>query len=149
MCSYAQYQGRLSSTPQFDSTNGCTVISPLVVATHVSQQYTASLYGITNSAINDIIDKRAPPILSIIRSKLGLNRHALIIPSDVHDYLVDENILPQRKFAGVCGGNILDAGHVKCFLKMLVKGEDDKGNGDQVTLDTKNKSTQRKVGAGE
>jgi len=138
------FQGRLSaSNPRFDSTNGCAVISPLVVATHIYPQHmrskkqllnhqrfinnattTSSQYGVSNSAINDIIDKRAPPILQTVRSKLGLNTHALIIPSDVHDYLVDEHILPQDKFVGVCGGDILDKNHMNELVTMLVNGKE-------------------------
>lgn len=118
------YQGRLSSSgPKYDSTNGCAVISPLVVATHISTSNKE--YGISNSAINDIIDKVAPPILSKVRSKLGLSQHALIIPSDVHDYLVDEHLLPQSNFVGVCGGDVLNDDHVGKLISMLVNGKDD------------------------
>lgn len=135
------YQGRLaSSLPKYDSTNGCAVISPLVVATHIYPQHvhkakpelllqpqttnTTSKYGISNVAINEIIDKRAPPILNAVRSKLGLSKHALIIPSDVHDYLVDCHILPQHKFVGACGGNILDQKHLNELVEMMVKGNE-------------------------
>ena len=118
------FQGRLSaSSPRYDSTNGCAVISPLVVATHITTSNKE--YGISNTAINEIIDKRAPPILQRVRSKLGLGQHALIIPSDVHDYLVDENILPQNKFVGVCGGDILDNRHIGNLMAMLVNGSED------------------------
>ncbi|KAL3806065.1 hypothetical protein ACHAXA_011707 [Cyclostephanos tholiformis] len=120
------FQGRLSaSSPRYDSTNGCAVISPLIVATHISTSNKE--YGISNSAINEIIDKRAPPILQKVRSKLGLAQHALIIPSDVHDYLVDENLLPQDKFVGVCGGDILNDDHIAKLIEMLVFGKE-KGN---------------------
>ena len=130
------YQGRLgASNPRYDSTNGCTVISPLIVATHIDRQHMHRLnqinattcpseYGISNSDITEIIDKRAPPILQTVRSKLGLNQHALIIPSDVHNYLVDENILPQSKFVGVCGGDILHRDHVKELITMIVNGKE-------------------------
>ena len=135
------YQGRLaSSSPKYDSTNGCAVISPLVVATHIYPQHvhkakpelllqhysstTTSKYGISNVAINEIIDKRAPPILNAVRSKLGLSKHALIIPSDVHDYLVDEHILPQDKFVGACGGDILAQGHLNELVEMMVNGHE-------------------------
>ena len=151
------YQGRLSSSnPKYDSTNGCAVISPLVVATHIYPQHiqhnnkktlqrstSYSKYGISNSDINEIIDKRAPPVLQTVRAKLGLNRHALIIPSDVHDFLVDEHILPQDRFVGVCGGDIMDKSHVNKLISMLVNGKEEE--------DTKCKSTttcrHKKVGA--
>jgi hypothetical protein len=148
------YQGRLAnSSPKYDSTNGCAVISPLVVATHIYPQYLYKkepelllqhqqyLHGISNVAINEIIDKRAPPILTAVRSKLGLSEHALIIPSDVHDYLVDVNILPQDKFVGVCGGDLLDECHLKELVEMIVNGGEDS---------KKCKSVRKlKVGAGE
>ena len=147
------YQGRLSSSnPKYDSTNGCAVISPLIVATHIYPQHihhnkktlqrsTSSKYGISNSDINEIIDKRAPPVLQTVRAKLGLNKHALIIPSDVHDFLVDEHILPQDLFVGVCGGDIMDKSHVNKLITMLVNGKEEE--------DTKSKTTCRykKVGA--
>ena len=154
------YQGRMSmSSPHYDSTNGCAVISPLVVATHIhpqqkhhrstTQQYSHPTYGITNMAINEIIDKRAPPILRTVRSKLGLNQHALIIPSDVHDYLVDEHILPQDKFVGVCGGNILAEEHVNELVGMLVNGSHYNSNGDTKNGLKKKDSRIQKSGAGE
>lgn len=142
------YQGRLSSTPRYDSTNGCTVISPLVVATHINPEQihknsfpkpTIYKRGITNTEINDIIDNKAPPILQTVRSKLGLDQHALIIPSDVHDYLVDQHILPQEKFVGVCGGDILDPKHWQVLVDMLCKGRED----------AKVDSRMLKIGAGE
>ena len=154
------YQGRLaSSSSKYDSTNGCAVISPLVVATHIYPQHVykaqpksllqpqtstiTSKYGISNVAINEIIDKRAPLILSVVRSKLGLSKHALIIPSDVHDYLVDENILPQDKFVGVCGGDIMDERHLKELVEMIL-------NGHEGSKSKKSKSVRKlKVGAGE
>ena len=130
------FQGRFSSNPKYDSTNGCAVISPLVVATHIApaqvqkrlqfkQTFTSSesKYGISNSAINEIIDKRAPPVLRTVRHRLGLMRHALIIPSDVHDYLVDERILTQDSFVGACGGNIMDPSHTQELVRMLVDGQ--------------------------
>ena len=144
------YQGRLgASNPRYDSTNGCAVISPLVVATHINPQFnnakTAS-YGVSNSAINEIIDKRAPPVLQKVRAKLGLNKHALIIPSDVHDYLVDERILPQDNFVGVCGGDILNEHHLGELVTMLVNGNEESNNDKHGAKDGKGRR-KRKAGA--
>jgi hypothetical protein len=51
-----------SSASSMTAYNGCAVISPLVVATHIATS--DEEYGIPNSAINDIIDKHAaPPII--------------------------------------------------------------------------------------
>ena len=71
-----------------------------------------------------------------------MSKHALIIPSDVHDYLVDENILPQDKFVGVCGGDIMDERHLKELVEMILNGHEDSKK--------KSKSVRKlKVGAGE
>jgi hypothetical protein len=111
------YQGRSKSK---DSTNGCTVISPLVAVHHLNSDGS----GISDFKIEQIIDEIAPSILSRVRNKLGLAPYALIIPSDVHDYLVDEKILKQEMFVGVCGGNVLDKDHVNEFLNLLENGHD-------------------------
>lgn len=108
------YQGRT-----YDSTNGCTVISALVAATHLQNKNNQNL---DNSIICNIIDNKCGPILKQIRNKLGLNGAALIIPSDVHDYLVDCNIFKQEQFVGVAGGNILDRAHYGEFLRLLACG---------------------------
>jgi len=76
---------------------------------------------------------------------MGLSPDALIIPSDVHDYLVDRGLIAQDMFVGVCGGNFLEEEHVEAFLKMLEVGdaagadvkeegeeEDDGGDGKKV-----------------
>ena len=124
ICKLGTFQGRLSASgPQYDSTNGCAVISPLVVEAHITTSNKE--YGISDTTIDEIIDERAPPILQRVRSKLGLGQHALIIPSDVQNYLVDENILPQNKFVGVCGGDILDNRHIGNLMAMLVNGSED------------------------
>jgi hypothetical protein len=113
------YQGRLSN-----STNGCTVISALVAAFHL-----ANSTGVTDRAIMQVIDRDCGPLLREIRSKLGLDGCALIIPSDVHDHLVDKHILRQDAFVGAAGGNVMDPDHMGEFLKLLSVGEDGKGAG--------------------
>jgi hypothetical protein len=107
------HQGRFSH-----STNGCAVISPLVVSHHLH-----SRGSVKDEEIVDIIDKECGPLLREIRCKLGLEGDALIIPSDVHDHLVDKNLLKQDKFVGVTGGNIMDPNHLAEFLKLLESGE--------------------------
>jgi len=111
------YQGRVDS-----STNGCTVISALVAARHLGTNGT-----IDDDTVAKVIDYECGPILRQIRSKLGLGGHALIIPSDVHDHLVDHKIMKQEFFEGAAGGNIMDPIHVGEFLKLLAVGEDKKG----------------------
>jgi hypothetical protein len=115
--SLSTYQGRVSG-----STNGCTVISALCAATHLNnhhRQSSSSSTGITDAQIEEIIDRTCIPYLQKIRSKLGLSGAALIIPSDVHDHLVDEKILHPEYFAGASGGNILDENHVQELWKLL------------------------------
>ena len=111
------HQGRYSS-----STNGCTVISALVAAAHLTSRPTP----VSDGEIDSIIDQKCGPILRKIRGKLGLGDHALIIPSDVHDQLVDDKILHQNYFIGAAGGNVMDPEHMGEFLKLLVSGEDGK-----------------------
>lgn len=115
------YQGRID-----DSTNGCTVISALVAANHMLRSGSNT---IGDDEIVHIIDRVCGPVLRKIRSKLGLgNTHALLIPSDVHDYLVDSNVLTQEVFEGAAGGNAMDPEHMGEFLKLLAVGESGKGN---------------------
>jgi len=116
------YQGR-NKSPGRDSTNGCAVISPLVAARHLRNNASSIL---PDRVIEHVIDEEAPPILSSVRSKLGLGHAALIIPSDVHDYLVDRKMLKQETFVGVCGGNILDSKHIGALVNMLHKGDEKK-----------------------
>jgi hypothetical protein len=110
------YQGRTR-----DSTNGCTVISALVAAFHL-----VSHGGITNSQVCQVIDRECGPLLREIRSKLGLGESALIIPSDVHDHLVDRKVLHQKHFEGAAGGNIMDPDHFGEFIKLISVGDDGK-----------------------
>lgn len=98
------YQGRYTQ-----STNGCTVISPLVVVRHLA---TASGVILPDHEIKDVIDNECGPLLKEIRGKLGLESHSLIIPSDVHDHLVDKKILKQEYFVGATGGNIISEEHM-------------------------------------
>ena len=116
------YQGRLSCTPGKDSTNGCAVISPLVASQHLKNSGAV----LPDAIIERVIDDAAPPILRAVRSKLGLGGAALIIPSDVHDYLVDNKILRQDTFVGVGGGNILDSKHLGALIDMLQNGDENK-----------------------
>jgi hypothetical protein len=102
------YQGRVSG-----SLNGCTVISACVVSKHLQGR------GVTDAEVQAVIDRDCIPLLSAIRSKLGLGASSLIIPSDVHDYMVDHKLLYQHKFVGASGGNICDQNHVQEVYKML------------------------------
>jgi hypothetical protein len=127
------YQGRT-----YDSTNGCTVISALVAARHLestkwsSSSSSSAIPSITDDQVCRVIDGDCGPLLREIRSKLGLSGGALIIPSDVHDHLVDKKILKQEYFVGAAGGNIMDPAHLGEFVRLLSRGEESasSSNGD-------------------
>lgn len=127
------YQGRVSG-----STNGCAVIAPLLCVHHFHNNdtvYDHALHdhadvfagdlsegidnGLSDHAIASVIDMETPGILPEIRSKLGLTKHALIIPSDVHDYFIETSLLSQDQFVGVCGGNVLNEAHLDAMLDLL------------------------------
>lgn len=112
----ATYQGRNGA-----STNGCTVISALVAARHLQTHG-----GVTDVQVNSVIDNECGPLLKEIRSKLQLSESSLIIPSDVHDHLVDRHILLQHKFVGAAGGNIVDPDHLGEVLRLLEGDDKDK-----------------------
>ena len=101
--------------PMRDSTNGCALIAPLISIHHTR----SGGPGISDDVIERMIDDEAPPILRQVRQKMGLRSEALIVPSDVHDYLVDEKFLKQNQFVGVFGGNILDTEHLSSFYNLL------------------------------
>lgn len=115
------YQGRVSA-----STNGCTVISALMAARHLNS---STLSSISDASITSVIDQQCVPFLRDIRRKLGLGEHALIIPSDVHDHLVDAKILHQDYFSGAAGGNIMDPNHSGEFLSLLTESTKPDSNG--------------------
>ena len=77
------------------------------------------LIGVSDKIIEEIIDEGAPSILPSIRAKLNLGASAFIIPSDVHDFLIDSALLSQDQFVGVSGGNIFDEVHLKSFVDLL------------------------------
>jgi hypothetical protein len=81
--------------------------------------------SVSDGDIVDVIDRECGPILREIRGKLGLEGDALIIPSDVHDHLVDRKLLSQKGFIGATGGNIMDKAHIGEFLRLLQNGEKD------------------------
>mmetsp|Transcript_20418 Transcript_20418/g.42686 ORF Transcript_20418/g.42686 Transcript_20418/m.42686 type:complete len:971 (+) Transcript_20418:98-3010(+) len=117
------------------STNGCTVIAPLTCIqyfcsveqnTSVSLQETTWENGILDELINHVIDEHAATVLPEVRSKLNLQGDAFIIPSDVHDHLIDVGLLSTSQFVGVCGGNILDDEHLSSFKNSLFLLDDER-----------------------
>jgi len=90
--------------------------------------------GINDDIIAAVIDIQAPLVVPKVRKHLGLHRDALIVPSDAHDYLINDNFLHQHQFVGVHGGNILDSDHLGTFLRDFseygIDDEDWKGKND-------------------
>jgi len=72
-----------------DSTNGCTVIAPLIGFRHIKWTNPR----LPNSHIEHVIDNDCPPILSQIRAKFSLPNGSFVVPADVHDYLFDRKLL--------------------------------------------------------
>jgi hypothetical protein len=110
----ATHQGRLSQ-PGRDSTNGCTVIGPLVAYRHI----TSPAGGASSADIDRVIDSDAPPVLAAIRAKHGLAAGSFIVPADVHDYLYDSKILKEENFRDVFGGSLLEEAHLASFIESL------------------------------
>jgi len=119
------YQGRLP-----ESTNGCTVIAPLLCIHHLALGLAAFHYetggdpGLPDPVIESCIDVETPAVLMPLRKQLGLSDQAFLIPADTHDYLIENGSLSQDQFHSVIGGNILDDGHLRKFVSELgnVKG---------------------------
>jgi len=105
------FQGR-NHSGSMDSTNGCTVISPLVAYRHITWPRSR----LPNSHVEHVIDVDCPPILSQIRAKHSLPKGSFIVPADVHDFLFDRGLL-RDLFGDVCGGNILDDDHLNNWIE--------------------------------
>mmetsp|Transcript_3830 Transcript_3830/g.4378 ORF Transcript_3830/g.4378 Transcript_3830/m.4378 type:complete len:753 (-) Transcript_3830:12-2270(-) len=145
------YQGRVPG-----SSNGCTVIAPLLAIHHLCDEEVLSerseilmegkgsngserapqeqwinpaederneekdgKEGIDDETVRAVIDVQAPIVLPKVRAGLGLHKDALIIPSDVHDFLMNINMLKQSQFVDVCTGNILDDIDLSRFIEAL------------------------------
>mmetsp|Transcript_16344 Transcript_16344/g.24942 ORF Transcript_16344/g.24942 Transcript_16344/m.24942 type:complete len:610 (-) Transcript_16344:358-2187(-) len=112
------YQGRHPG-----SINGCTVIAPLLFLHHFHNWDEGAVdHGLADAAICEVIDRETPSLLSEVRSNLGLSQNALIIPSDVHDFLINKQLLTSEQFVTVCGGDILDDAHLSHFVDELQHG---------------------------
>lgn len=138
------YQGRLPG-----STNGCTVIAPLLCMHHLfvdlddedkinngSQSNNCDRRGsltcsaITDATIHQVIDDETPAILQQVRHALGLSHQAFLIPQDVHDFLIQNGQLSQEQFLNVMGGNILDDTHLSALVDALVDTNDTQSDKD-------------------
>jgi hypothetical protein len=107
------YQGRIPG-----STNGCTVIAPLLCIHHLLDDVVPDP-GLPDSVIEQVIDEETPVILGQLREQLGLPAQAFLIPSDAHEYLITNGQLAQEQFLDVTGGNLLDDTHLLRFIRQL------------------------------
>ena len=115
------YQGRIPS-----STNGCTVIAPLLCIHHFHNDTVIPDPGLPDGVIVQVIDEETPNILPKVREDLGLVKDAFIIPSDAHDCLMDQQYMCHEQFVSVCGGNILDESHIQPLVDFLRTTDDKK-----------------------
>jgi hypothetical protein len=105
------YQGR-----KLESTNGCAVISALIVARHLKQKELYSM--ISDATIKDIIDVECVPILSTLRKQYP-DPSGYLALSDVHDHFVLNELLLQENFVSTIAGNVLEPSKFQEFLGML------------------------------
>jgi hypothetical protein len=122
------YQGRIVG-----STNGCTVIAPLMCIHHFhndeQDQIPATTEGgdfvsdpeLSDQIIVEVIDEETPNILPAVRKNLGLQQDAFLIPSDAHESLMEQQYMCPEQFLNVCGGNILEESHLNVLLDQLSK----------------------------
>ena len=112
----ATYQGRIQ-----DSTNGCTVIAPLLCARYFETKRNKSspLARLSDEKITEVIDSECPSLLPAIRTSLGVSKNAFLIPHDAHEHLIESKHMSRDQFVTVCGGNILEEGHLGALIKEL------------------------------
>jgi hypothetical protein len=127
------FQGRIP-----ESTNGCTVIAPLLCVHHLNTpvheytHHTTPAYydaatgtehisdpGLPDATVMDVMDVEAPVALTELRETLGLAAHAFLIPADAHDYLMEQGQITESQFITVTGGNILNDDHLQAFITLL------------------------------
>ncbi|VEU43879.1 unnamed protein product [Pseudo-nitzschia multistriata] len=109
------------------STNGCTVIAPLLCARHFATKTPLDRGGsngnadpgLSERAIAEVIDVETPRVLPSIRKSLGLGRDAFLIPHDAHEALIEKGTMKRDQFVTVCGGNILDGDHLGVLVTEL------------------------------
>lgn len=115
------YQGR---NPL--STNGCAVIAPLMCIHHFVHDSSIPDNGLPDSVIEHVLDEEIPSLLPMIRKNLGLVDCAFLIPSDANEALMEQQLLTEKQFRNVLGGNILDEAHLQTVIDELSKIGDKK-----------------------
>jgi hypothetical protein len=108
------WQGRVP-----DSTNGCTVIAPLLCIHHFHNEQMIPDPGLPDQIIVEVLDEETPNILPMVRKQLGLVQDAFLIPADAHESLMEQQYMSQEQFLSVCGGNIMEEEHLISLVKQL------------------------------
>jgi len=108
------------------STNGCAVIAPLLCIHHFLNESTIPDHGLLDCVVEEVIDKETPNLVSMIRKNLGLVDSAFLIPSDAHEALMQQQLLSEKQFRNVLGGNILDETHLRPLIDELTQIGDKK-----------------------
>lgn len=101
------------------STNGCTVIAPLLCIHHFHNEKANPDPGLPDRVIEHVLDEEIPSLLPLIRKNLGLVETAFLIPSDAHEALMNQELLSAEQFKNVLGGNILQEAHLRPLLDEL------------------------------
>jgi hypothetical protein len=119
------YQGRIKG-----STNGCTVIAPLLCVHHFETRNhlpqnvgsaAAPSSRLSDVTIASVIDTESPSLLPDIRNSLGVSKNAFLIPHDAHEALFESKHMSRDQFVTVCGGNILEEDHLGALIRELSK----------------------------
>jgi hypothetical protein len=119
------YQGRIKG-----STNGCTVIAPLLCVHHFETRNhlpqnvgsaAAPSRRLSDVTIASVIDTESPSLLPDIRNSLGVSKNAFLIPHDAHEALFESKHMSRDQFVTVCGGNILEEDHLGALIRELSK----------------------------
>lgn len=110
------YQGRVPN-----STNGCTVIAPLLCIHHFHNTDQIPDPGLPDEVIVQVMDEETPNILPLVRETLGLVPDAFLIPADAHESLMKQSYMCQEQFLSVSGGNILEEEHLNYLCEELAK----------------------------
>lgn len=145
------YQGRRDRR----GVNACAVIAPLVAARHLSRTNADRDEHelLPDAAIEEVVDVAGPAIAGAVRETDDDNDEddgGLIVPSDAHDRLLDENHLSAEQFVDVIGGDATDPDRLKELLRRLAEGEsddDDESKERETTTTTKEEESDDKQSA--
>ncbi|KAL3943816.1 MAG: hypothetical protein SGBAC_002109 [Bacillariaceae sp.] len=103
------------------STNGCAVIAPLMCIHHFINESSIPDHGLPDRVVEEVLDRETPNLLPMIRKNLGLVDSAFLIPADAHEALMQQQLLTEKQFQNVLGGNIIDESHLQPLVEELSK----------------------------